>query len=994
MGRKYISTKAKIARGAPKRASRFSNLDFSLDSDNSNNPTMLSLAADTVDLSKASINVNLTNALAEGQTVTLLSAAQQLSLANDKLTINNEKLDSDLSLKIVDDSSKKYVNVADYSLNNASGKLSITANESFITSKYINGDKSKSVEKIDLTNDLSGFKNIYGSYSADNSVAEGGIISINEKVDLSQTTLIGGKATDNGTVGKNTLEISSAAAGSKVNGVSKFSDVNVKLDNAIAEGQTVTLLEANNLELTDSVFTINNKALDSNLSLKFADDSTKKYVSIGEYNLKNSDNKLSISAKESLLTSRYRNGAEDLFVEKFELTNDLNKFKNIYGSYSADNTAAEGGTISINEKVDLSQTALIGGYSASNGEVKNNTLEISSSAAGSKVKGVEKFDNIKFVLASDVSGNTPILSTTDKVVLEGATIDTDLSGFTASDNTSLILLDNTEGKAAKRLINGTEGEVFNAKYNGSFVAINSIGYSSDEDKVAIDVKNAGAGAFIDKDGNLIGKMELTLGDITASNVRANVRAGFSRASEGSDLSGYEDIYGIYSVGEIDPAGPVTVNIVSAIDYSNTVLHGGYKNGNRYAKNTNLIIDSLNVKLKGVTDFESMTFNLPAETKNGDTMLKVADEVDMEPTKSVGVEASKTTGLKAGDSVNLIDSDVGIKNFGTQKITVSGLTDKTGEVKVDDKALVLDINDEKPNKNTKAPVEAVSATMALVNQASALASSKLNKSMIAAVASANGGSATFASMNGGHSKYETGSYVEADSWNIGFGLAKKGMSSKNPDSTYGLFFQYGKSNFDTHNDGGFRGDGDSKMFGAGLTFHQEARSKFYYHGNIYAGKVDAKWNCSEGGYDDDAAYWGMTFGMGRKHNAGGNKTMDVYGRYSFNHVGSMNGDLNGLKYDFDSTSSHNLRLGLRMEYSQKNAAKAYWGLAWEHEFAGDSKATVATLGRTDSPTLNGNTGIAEVGYEWKRGDWNYSINAEGSLGKREGVTGSFNINYNF
>ena len=56
--------------------------------------------------------------------------------------------------------------------------------------------------------------------------------------------------------------------------------------------------------------------------------------------------------------------------------------------------------------------------------------------------------------------------------------------------------------------------------------------------------------------------------------------------------------------------------------------------------------------------------------------------------------------------------------------------------------------------------------------------------------------------------------------------------------------------------------------------------------------------------------------------------------------------------------------------------------------------IERVANEDSFSKVGNTGIAEVGYEWKRGNWEYNINAEGSFGKREGVTGSFNINYNF
>ena len=107
---------------------------------------------------------------------------------------------------------------------------------------------------------------------------------------------------------------------------------------------------------------------------------------------------------------------------------------------------------------------------------------------------------------------------------------------------------------------------------------------------------------------------------------------------------------------------------------------------------------------------------------------------------------------------------------------------------------------------------------------------------------------------------------------------------------------------------------------------------------------------------------------------------------------MDGIIGGYDYRFDSADSSNLRLGLRTEYL-KGSNKAYWGLAWEHEFEGKFNA-VMNLGPTESPSLQGDTGIAEIGYEWTHGNWTYNLNFEGSFGKREGFTGSANINYNF
>lgn len=991
----------------------FSHIDFLIDSENSGK--MISLNADSVDLKNATVNVSLKKALAEGETVELLSA-KKLDLSNDKLTINSQNLDSNLTLKVADTSSKKYVNVGEYGLKNDNGTFSVYGKDVFLTSKYSKNGENISVDKFELTNDLKGFKTIYGAYGADDSDAKDSTLYINEKVDLPDTILVGGKSDGKGEIRNNTLEISSGAAGSKVKDIKDFSkinfsleagldgnsalmtlaadtvnlsnsSINIKLVDAMADNQTVTILDTKELNIDQEKVTLNDVKQDAGMTLHLVDTNSNKYVNVGDYSLKNENGNLSITANEIVLSSKYSNDNKSVAVNKFEITDNLSNFKQIYGAYSADDSDATGGQVMIGQKVNLAETSLIGGKSVGNGAVKDNTLVVSAGALGSKIKSAEKFDKLKFELSSGAIDNKQVLLTSVNAInLGNASLNIEVEENTKFNGKKFVLLNNIENKdSAKILINGEKGNLAYSLDKGNYVLVNLVELSDDKDKLAINTESAAAGGFLDGEGKFTGKKTLVLGNSTASNIRA---------AKADELSGFEDIYGIYSLGRSEASG-ATVDIISGIDYSNSRIHGGYNKETGFmAKGNTLSVKALNAKVKGITNFENMKFVLPSETKNGDTMLMVKEAVDMAPTKKVGVEAGSAANLHVDDSVKLIDSEGGIKNFGSQQITISGLTDKHGLVAVDKNALVLSLKKESANNNTKAPVEGISAAVALVNQAGTLAAENLDKNMIAAAKAGDGETATFAGMNGGHLKYETGSYVSADSWNLGFGITQKGLSCKNPDSTYGLLFQYGKSSFSTHNAGGFRGNGDSKMVGAGLMFHKEGLSKYYYQGNAYFGKVDAKWNCSEGGYDDSASYKGLTFGMGHKHKAGDNNTMDVYGRFSYSSVGSMNGNIGGYEYKFDSTDSRSLRFGMRMEYDQKESAKSYWGIAWEHEFDGKSQANVMNLGRTDSPSLKGNTGIVEVGYQWKQGDWNYNINADGSFGKRKGVTGSFNINYNF
>lgn len=450
-----------------------------------------------------------------------------------------------------------------------------------------------------------------------------------------------------------------------------------------------------------------------------------------------------------------------------------------------------------------------------------------------------------------------------------------------------------------------------------------------------------------------------------------------------------DIYGIYSDCSADATG-AEINIDSAINYNDTILHGGYSRLGKVNGNT-LNVRAANSQVKGITDFENLNFVLGADVRNGDTMLKVTDKVDLQPTKNIGVDGTSATGLHVGDSVNLLVSEAGIEGFGTQNITLDeGLTDKNGVAELSDaNTLKLNLKSETKNANTKAPAEGIAAAAILVNEAGDLTAGALNRSMLEMDSNDMN---TFAAIGGGHTKTETGSYVKNNSWNLGFGIGKKGLSAKNSDSTYGMFFQYGKSNFDTHN-GSFRGDGDAKNLGFGLMYHSESKNNYYYDGAAYIGKLDAKWSCNAGGYDESATYRGITLGMGHRNHVKNNRVVDTYGKYFFNHTNAMSGVIDGHSYSFDSVDSSRLRLGLRIEQIKNKSARPYFGFAWEHEFSGDARSSM-DLGRVDAPSLKGDTGIVEIGYRWKRGNWDININAEGSFGKREGVTGAASFYYNF
>ena len=114
------------------------------------------------------------------------------------------------------------------------------------------------------------------------------------------------------------------------------------------------------------------------------------------------------------------------------------------------------------------------------------------------------------------------------------------------------------------------------------------------------------------------------------------------------------------------------------------------------------------------------------------------------------------------------------------------------------------------------------------------------------------------------------------------------------------------------------------------------------------------------------------------------------------MGSSDARVGTKDYHFDSVKSHRVRIGGKYNFKQENSnAKPFVGLAWEHEFKGESKASITGVGEAPAPSMKGNTGIMEVGCDWNLGKkWTAGISADAYVGKRKGWDGMARIFYNF
>lgn len=100
--------------------------------------------------------------------------------------------------------------------------------------------------------------------------------------------------------------------------------------------------------------------------------------------------------------------------------------------------------------------------------------------------------------------------------------------------------------------------------------------------------------------------------------------------------------------------------------------------------------------------------------------------------------------------------------------------------------------------------------------------------------------------------------------------------------------------------------------------------------------------------------------------------------------------------FKDADSLRTRLGGRFSYAVHEQFAPYVGAYWEHEFDGEQRSTVNGRG-INAPDLKGDTGMGELGLSFKPmadSGLSFDLGVQGYTGVREGVTGSFQVKFEF
>jgi outer membrane autotransporter protein len=151
------------------------------------------------------------------------------------------------------------------------------------------------------------------------------------------------------------------------------------------------------------------------------------------------------------------------------------------------------------------------------------------------------------------------------------------------------------------------------------------------------------------------------------------------------------------------------------------------------------------------------------------------------------------------------------------------------------------------------------------------------------------------------------------------------------------------------------------------------------------------------FNSESLYYCVHLGAGYVWNISEAASLDVYGKYFWTHQDGDSVKLStGEPIDFKDVDSHRSRLGGRFSYACNDFVSPYVGAAWEYEF--DGKAGATTYGHViEAPKMRGSTGIGELGISIKPATTlplSFDLGVQGYVGKREGVTGSLQVKWEF
>ena len=702
---------------------------------------------------------------------------------------------------------------------------------------------------------------------------------------------------------------------------------------------------------------------------------------------------------------------------------------NVNGGFVASGSGkATGNIVNISGNADLSGAVVAGGSSPDGDAFTDNTLNKNSDAA---VHIARNFASVNFGY-SGTANIGELDSTPTGSALSGVTVNTNAnnvsfdgvisgSGSITKTGAGTLILSGTNTYSGGTTISAGTLSIGSDTNIGS--GTNTIGNKgtlllSGNGTYTNDWTLSGAGSTIATDNNN------TLSGVLSGN------GGLTKTGAGTlTLSGTNTYTGMTTVrsGTLALGSDLTSNQLTL--YGGTVFDRG--SHNHSLDNGILSVNGANgqsAMYKGDLSARNATLNFISPVHPTQPLLSVTGDADVSGS-AYNVGLSGGTSLASGSTLTLLEVGAGKmltannlrKGGGIVQIGSTVAHDITADVNLDPitgrlNAVTAQVSPGRATDQSKALSEGFLGGLALNLQGADLVA---GRGMDSAVRASSGtddaerhGFAGFGALSGGSLRYNTGSHLDMNSLSLLTGLAW-GINLAPGRLTLGAFFEYGNGSYDTHNSftnaASVDGDGNAYYLGGGILarmdFVNTGPGRFYAEASGRVGKTHNEYDSSDlrdaagrkADYDSSSPYYGLHFGTGYVWNINDVATLDLYGKYFWTRQqGDSVGLSTGEHLSFDDINSSRLRFGGRFAYILNEHVAPYIGAGWEHEFDGKARATTNGFD-IDTPNLRGNTGIGELGLSLTPSadlPLTVDLGVQGYTGKREGVTGSLMVKWEF
>ncbi len=534
-----------------------------------------------------------------------------------------------------------------------------------------------------------------------------------------------------------------------------------------------------------------------------------------------------------------------------------------------------------------------------------------------------------------------------------------------------------------------------------------------------------AAAEVTNSGDTIARADGNMVTVAGGTVRGNIFGGVaaaqavmgtSRASandnvvniDGGTITGTSVVGGAAAASDETEALGNIINISGTPTLAGVTLYGAAVpdgNGGIAAGSvTRAAGNTLNLYASGITAhdvkaFQAINFYIPAGADASVPMLRLtsADNTDLTQT---ALRAYVPGGVNPAGRI-LMQKDAGaFRTAPIEDITVSEGVSLTYGVELSSDARALRIRARsggmRLNADTKAFAETRAGSTAFLNAGADLIADRVMTQSVQMKKDA--GPNPFFVTSASRLRHETGSHVNVRGMQMGLGFAAD-RKTAHGRTVYGPLVTYGRGAYDSHLEGGTRGDGRAHDWSIGAYVRHLRTDGLYYEGSLRGGRIAADYRGDLAGtavsYEDAAEYYAGHLGIGRETALRGRDCIDYYGKYFLTRLQGSSAKLStGEIYDFDAVTSRRAVLGTRYRHAVGTAGTLRFDIAYQYEFDGDARASYRGLS-TPTPSLRGSSVRCGIGWQTRTASgMTVEAGIDGWAGRQRGAAYSLTLSYPF